>query len=66
MVYANLTYFYLHFDMTKLADYPFWLAQYSAKPTFYYHFNIWQYSSTLEVPGIEGNVDMNVHLIPRS
>lgn len=64
MVYANLTYFYLHFDMTKLADYPFWLAQYSAKPSFYYHFNIWQYSSSNQVPGIEGDVDMNVELVP--
>lgn len=66
MVYANLTYFYRHFDMDQLAGYPLWLAQYNAKPSFYYHFDIWQYSSTLEIPGIDGDVDMNVQMIPKN
>ena len=64
MVYSNLSYFYLHFDLRKLVDYPLWLAQYNRTPTFYYDFAIWQYSGTGKVPGIEGNVDMNIHLVP--
>lgn len=64
MVYSNLSYFYLHFDLSKLVDYPLWLAQYNRTPTFYYHFAMWQYSGTGKVPGIEGNVDMNIHLVP--
>lgn len=65
MVYSNLTYFYLHFDLNQLMDYPLWLAQYNSRPSFYYHFDIWQYSGTGKVPGIDGNVDLNIHFIPK-
>ena len=30
----------------------------------YYDFRIWQYSDKGKVPGIEGNVDMDLALIP--
>ena len=46
-----------------LQDYPFWLANYTrntAPTTFRYHYNIWQYSSTGRVDGINGNVDLNI------
>ena len=66
MVYSNLTYFYLHYDLAQLVDFPLWLAQYNETPTFYYHFSMWQYSSTGTVPGIEGNVDLNIQLIPKA
>ena len=46
-------------------DYPLWLAQYNSRPSFYYHFDIWQYSGTGKVPGIDGNVDLNIHFIPK-
>lgn len=65
MVYSNLTYFYLHFDLAQLVDFPLWLAQYNKTPTFYYHFAMWQYSCTGTVPGIKGDVDMNIRLVPR-
>ena len=65
MVYSNLTYFYLHFDLNQLVDYPLWLAQYNSRPSFYYHFDMWQYSGTGQVPGIDGNVDLNIHFIPK-
>lgn len=51
---------------------PSWLtfhfgwAQYNKTPTFYYHFDMWQYSSTGKVPGIEGNVDLNIQMIPKT
>ena len=64
MMYANLSYYYLHFDLSKLSEYPFWLAQYNEKPSFYYHFDIWQYGG-LPVPGIEGDVDMNVQMVAK-
>ena len=40
--------------------YPFWVAQYTDTPTFYYDFDMWQYSSTGRVPGIQGNVDLDI------
>ena len=66
MVYSNLSYFYLHFDMSKLAEFPLWLANYVKKTNFRYHFDMWQYSCTGTVPGIKGNVDMNIRLIPKT
>ena len=65
MVYSNLYYFYLHFDLNALTKYPFWLAQYSSRPSFYYHFDIWQYGEAGTVPGIDGNVDLNIEFIPK-
>ena len=65
MVYSNLTYFYLHFDLNELINYPFWLAQYNSRPSFYYHFDIWQYGDSGNVPGIDGNVDLNIHFVPK-
>lgn len=65
MVYSNLTYFYLHFDLNELINYPFWLAQYNSRPSFYYHFDIWQYGDSGSVPGIDGNVDLNIHFVPK-
>ena len=66
MVYSNLTYFYLHFDLNELVNYPFWLAQYNATPSFYYHFDMWQYGDAGIVPGIDGKVDLNIHFIPKN
>ena len=62
----GLTYFYLHFDLNELVNYPFWLAQYNATPSFYYHFDMWQYGDAGIVPGIDGKVDLNIHFIPKN
>jgi GH25 family lysozyme M1 (1,4-beta-N-acetylmuramidase) len=52
-------------DMGYLADYPFWLAHYTINQvasSYRYQYDIWQYSSTGSVPGITGNVDMDISL----
>ena len=59
-VYANQNLAYLTLDLSQLKAWPFWLAQYSSAPTFYYHCDLWQYSHTGTVPGIQGNVDLNL------
>ena len=56
--YQNLA--YNNLDLSQLTDYPFWLAQYTDYPSFYYDFDMWQYTSSGRVPGISGNVDMNL------
>ena len=35
------------------------------RPDMYYDFRIWQYSDKGKVPGIEGNVDMNISYMGR-
>ena len=65
MLYANPTYFYRHLDMTELTGYPLWLANYVEMTSFYYQYDMWQYSYTGTVPGIEGNVDLNIQMIKK-
>ena len=47
----------------ELEDYPFWLAYYSYRMNYPYRVEMWQYTSTGRVPGIQGNVDINVMLL---
>ena len=47
----------------RLTDYPMWLAHYTsdwAMSYYPYYYDMWQYTSSGSVPGIEGNVDLNV------
>ncbi len=61
-VYFNQSLGYLHYDLRELDEYVLWLAEYDTKPDFYYHFDLWQYTHTGQVAGIEGNVDLNLDL----
>ncbi len=54
-------------QLEYLQDYPFWLAHYTkdtAPTSFRYHYNMWQYSSSGVVDGIDGRVDLNICLTP--
>ena len=46
--------------LTELEDYPFWLALYSDRMTYPYRIEMWQYTDSGRVPGIQGNVDINL------
>ncbi len=59
-VYFNQTQGYLHYDLRDLTDYDLWLAEYDPAPDFYYHFDLWQYSHTGRVDGIQGDVDLDL------
>lgn len=61
-VYYNQSQGYFHYDLRELTDYDLWLAEYDTKPDFYYHFDLWQYSHTGRVAGIEGDVDLDLDL----
>lgn len=61
MIYLTSYAGYVKYDLSRVMDYPFWFAEYDkAAPTFYYHFQMWQYTSKGSVDGIQGNVDMNL------
>lgn len=59
-VYFNQNLGYLSLDLAELDNCVFWLAEYDAKPDFYYHADLWQYSSKGTVPGISTPVDLNL------
>ena len=50
-------------DLNRLTDYPWWLAMYSTDSQFPCRFDVWQYTCEGVVPGISGNVDVNVMLV---
>lgn len=60
-VYANKTWMTKKLDMSALAPYTKWLAQYrAAGPTYEGDYSIWQYTSSGSVDGISGRVDLDV------
>ena len=61
-IYFNSVQGYLHYDLSDFEDTCLWLAEYDAKPDFYYNFHMWQYSNTGSVAGIDGAVDLNIFL----
>ncbi len=60
MIYANLDYLNNKLNSSDLNKYDKWLAQWTSKPTYNKEFGMWQYSSKGSVPGINGNVDLNI------
>ena len=47
-------------NLEELTDYPFWLAMYSTIMDYPYKIHMWQYTDQGTVPGIAGNVDLNL------
>ena len=64
LVYFNQDLAYLTYDLSQMTQYSFWLAEYNPVPNFYYSFDLWQYTHTGTVAGIEGSVDWNLDLRP--
>ena len=61
-VYANENWFRNYLQVSTIASfgYSIWCAKYSTnKPNISSNYDIWQYSSTGRINGINGNVDMN-------
>ncbi|MGE4276825.1 MAG: GH25 family lysozyme [Lawsonibacter sp.] len=65
MIYFNQYIGYLLYDLEDVVQYPFWLAQYGATPGFYYHFQMWQYTDSAQVDGVEGKADLNLRILPQ-
>ena len=59
-LYAAIRWYMDEMDITRLTDYDKWFAQYFNRPFFPYEFQMWQYTSSGVVDGIDGNVDLNI------
>lgn len=59
-IYFNQRFGYEEFDLLKLQNYVFWLAEYNPAPSFSYDFEIWQYANDGAVAGISTDVDLNL------
>lgn len=61
MVYANKSMLENQLNASEISSkYLVWLANYTNQTSYGGNYRFWQYSSTGSVPGISGNVDMDV------
>ena len=51
---------YLSYDLTELQDIGVWYAEYGDYPSYAYAMELWQYTNTGSVAGIQGNVDRDI------
>lgn len=66
--YQPMVYFNRHqaaelLDLAQLTDYPFWLAAYNDRMYFSSRFQMWQYTDSGRIPGIEGKVDLDMWFV---
>lgn len=59
-VYASKSWYNNQLKASSLSSYCIWVAQYNSECTYGGKYNMWQYSDKGKVPGIKGNVDMNI------
>ena len=62
MVYFNWTQASRMIYLSELEDYPFWLALYQDRMTYPFRVEMWQYTNQGTVPGINGDVDINLYI----
>jgi len=66
-IYASKNWFNNNLDITKFsADNVIWLAEYNDEPTYGGTFQMWQYTSSGRINGIEGRVDFNLSYLDKS
>lgn len=61
MIYFNPEQSHKQFYIEELGDYRFWLAMYADRMLYPHRVDMWQYTNEGTVPGIEGNVDINLY-----
>ena len=62
MIYFNWYQSEHLYTLHDLEEYPFWLALYQDRMTYPWKVEMWQYTDKGRVPGINGNVDLNVYM----
>ena len=60
ILYGNPTWLTNDVDISKLTEYPVWLAHYTFSTEWPYAFRMWQFTSQGRVNGINGDVDLNL------
>lgn len=63
MIYASENWIRRDLCYEELQDYDFWAPQYLENNDFLYDFTIWQYTESGRIPGIKGEVDLDISMI---
>ena len=64
-IYGNAKTFTTKMQLELFNKYNKWYADYQEQPIYPYEFDIWQYTETGKMEGIEGVVDLNIQLIKK-
>ena len=59
-IYASKSWYNSNLNMSGLSGYYIWVAQYKTSCTYTGNYNMWQYTSSGKIPGISGNVDLDI------
>ncbi len=62
-VYASKSWFGSNVDPSVLESHYIWMAQYKKTPTYDRSYDLWQYTSSGSVDGIDGRVDLNISYV---
>lgn len=63
-IYLNRQQGYYRYDLSRLADYALWVADYNDYPDFYYAFDMWQYSDSAVLDGMPTQADLDLLFVP--
>jgi len=65
MIYCNMYNEAYKLELELLSGFPIWYADYSRFPQTPYHFDMWQFTSSGKVDGIQGNIDLNIQMLQK-
>ncbi|MCR5302160.1 MAG: glycoside hydrolase family 25 protein [Lachnospiraceae bacterium] len=63
MIYASENWLRRSLNVEALKQYEFWAPQYLDENDFLYDFTIWQYTDSGNIPGVEGDVDLDISMV---
>ena len=59
-VYSGKWWYMNKINVSEIEQYHIWVAQYNTTCSYPGRYDIWQYTESGKIPGINGNVDMNI------
>ena len=63
IIYASENWMRRNMDLKMLTEYEFWAPQYLDENDFLFDYSIWQYTEEGSIPGVDGEVDLDVSMV---
>lgn len=63
MIYASENWMRRYLNVEALKDYDLWAPQYLDENDFLYDFTMWQYTDSGSIPGVKGDVDLDISMV---
>lgn len=63
MIYASENWIRRYMNVEQLRQYDFWAPQYLEENDFLYDFTMWQYTDKGSIPGVKGEVDLDISMV---